>query len=675
MSSRGPEGVVSGQQQPASPFQLAQQAPVQPNQQTQQQNTTREDIELQEVSRTLNSSAPATTPQPARPPPEPPTATPSSAPISPIVSNSHANAAPTPEAQQSQPSQPSQPRITQAHNSPLTPSSSTPSAPKAQRPSWRKGVSDFYALILISCVFTFVTTISLGASFPDWVLARLSPTSGILLLSFMSKITDWGFGGATEKAWEMIQWGPLLHGRGGNLLSFLTLGSRFRGWVRVLTARWAWMPRLLVWVVVQFPGVILMSVVEPQLEYLPRNWTTVSGGIGIFNSSLVIQQIDGPKISNLVYSALQDPRFSTPADPISEDCKSSPNCTSYLMSGGLTTISPFPYLLRDPHLPAYTAQNVPSYQIDAWDLTETPIAFKGSECQLFKGVPSSDAISQGFYLCAKDESDSAIVAAFAMCTQNCVSLDNLRNRTFQTLSWATRISIHRRLVDFVADRRTETILSIGNLSDPILQHIPAADFRPAFETFLCIDGSNSSLCQHSGVNGIFTESVAWLTLPQFDQYSPVVGVLQNLFATSLYLYTPVYKRQIAVPGVGLPNTLLEGLLDENYFPGSLASPYEYVAPAQWTVIAYLASGVVLILLCSAATAVSSIMGAPEVSNFPGVDAVKLTLEDGNGADQPGGMARVFAAQQRDEEVMKTAVGLTVRLGGQGQGGLSTATTP
>jgi len=161
-----------------------------------------------------------------------------------------------------------------------------------------------------------------------------------------------------------------------------------------------------------------------------------------------------------------------------------------------------------------------------------------------------------------------------------------------------------------------------------------------------------------------------------DQFSPAVGVLQNLFATSLYMFTPVFKRQIGVPdGSTIVDQVLKGLPEENYFQGSLAKPYEYVAPAPWTVVAYLVSGVVLLVLCSGAISFSSVVGTPEVSSFPGVDVVRLKVEDRYRVEQRGGMAGVFATQPRDEEVMKVAVGLMVRLDGQGQGVMRVTTPP
>lgn len=76
----------------------------------------------------------------------------------------------------------------------------------------------------------------------DWVLARLTPTSGILLLSILSKLIDWGLGGTTDKVWTMLQWGPVLRGGKGknNMLTFLTLGARLDGSIKVLFNRLAW---------------------------------------------------------------------------------------------------------------------------------------------------------------------------------------------------------------------------------------------------------------------------------------------------------------------------------------------------------------------------------------------------------------------------------------------------
>ncbi|KAK3341855.1 hypothetical protein B0T25DRAFT_585953 [Lasiosphaeria hispida] len=592
---------------------------------------------------------------------------------------------PQPQPQPQPQLQPSQSQSPTSTTSPTPVSPSIPPAPALPTRKlflWRKHASQFSVLVFITCIFVFVSAISLGANSPDWLLARLSPTSGILLLSFMSKLSDWGLGGATSKAWEMIQWGPLLRGPGGSLLSFLTIGSQLEGWVEVLCRKWTWLPRyglvarpvgspgfwallrLVIWVAVQFPGLIIMSVVETQTEYLASNWTTVSGGIGVFDPSLIFQQIQGPSVSNYVFTILRDQTFSKLTDPVTDDCKTSPACVSYLLTGGLTTLAPLPFLQANvAEQTAYIAEDVPSYHIDAWDLMRSPTNFSGSGCRLYG---ATDANLQGFYLCAKNDDNGAIVTGYAPCglAKDCQAVPRSPNATVQLNIWITQLSVYRRKVTFAADRRTSILLRADGASQPLAQHIAATDFLLAFDKLLCSTNSASNLCDPNQPNFLLTDAVATLlSLSITQDSSHGLEVLQNLFAVSLYLFTSVWVKQIgqSTPRSLVQNALVGGLPDENYFPASLARPVEFIAPAPWTVVAYLVSGAVLLVLCFVAATVSAVVGTPEVSSFPVVDAVRLKVRESDGREFPGGVAGIFAGKKADADVMSIAARLTVRL--------------
>jgi hypothetical protein len=58
------------------------------------------------------------------------------------------------------------------------------------------------------------------------------------------------------------------------------------------------------------------------------------------------------------------------------------------------------------------------------------------------------------------------------------------------------------------------------------------------------------------------------------------------------------------------------------------------------------------------------MEAPEaLSSFPGVDAMRLRVEDGSGLECRDGLAGDFPREQGDAGVMRSAFELTGRMGG------------
>lgn len=193
----------------------------------------------------VNATAPSQSPGPSpattanspsqlpasSPPPQPTVPTATAAPPAPLSPNLSQTTSTAPTL--------APPHI-QGPGIPNTPGSS---APRSKSPrKWAPLVRAFLLYLGVTVIFVFVSLITVQGQSTDWVLARLTPTSGILLLSFLSKLIDWGLGGTTDKAWTMLQWGPILRGGQGkkNMLTFLTLGARLDGSIKVLFNRLAW---------------------------------------------------------------------------------------------------------------------------------------------------------------------------------------------------------------------------------------------------------------------------------------------------------------------------------------------------------------------------------------------------------------------------------------------------
>lgn len=170
--------------------------------------------------------------------------------------------------------------------------------------------------------------------------------------------------------------------------------------------------RFFVWILAQFPGLIIMAVVEPQTQYIAENFTRVSGGIGVFDPSTIMPITQGPAIAQYTYKALTDPRITFQTDQaVTPECQNNSSCTSYLLTGGIQIMNPLPQRkVEDDRLTAYVAKDVPSYQLETWDLTKTTAEFLFGECELYKAKVND---SMGFYFCMRDEPDGGILAGLS----------------------------------------------------------------------------------------------------------------------------------------------------------------------------------------------------------------------------------------------------------------------
>ncbi|KAG9256522.1 uncharacterized protein F5Z01DRAFT_617828 [Emericellopsis atlantica] len=100
-----------------------------------------------------------------------------------------------------------------------------------------KGFLTYSVLSTAICalgLFIFITLVTWKSASLDWPLANLSITSGILLLSFVSKFIDWALEMLSDVGWEKLYWGWLLQRSGGNLLTFLVVNSGLNAWLKAL---------------------------------------------------------------------------------------------------------------------------------------------------------------------------------------------------------------------------------------------------------------------------------------------------------------------------------------------------------------------------------------------------------------------------------------------------------
>ncbi|CRK35336.1 hypothetical protein BN1723_004111 [Verticillium longisporum] len=277
--------------------------------------------------------------------------------------------------------------------------------------------SALWAMLL----FMFVSLLTWQAKSLDWPLANLSISSGIFLLTILAKLTDWALDSLGNLGWEKLYWGPILH-RNATLLTHLVMNSGLAGWWvvlrnppkngspspsrivnllrRGLSARWPqfwafW--RIAVWLLIQFPGIIIMSDASPRTSYRPAGWSTVSGGMGIFNSSDTFQ-VPGDYVTNsYIFNMLQDTRMASSTEAISHACRNDLTCEATLLVGGLRWIAPWPYIQLPSDLTAFLTRDMPVYQLEGRNTTlDKSISWAISECRVYQAVDSA------IQICAKE---------------------------------------------------------------------------------------------------------------------------------------------------------------------------------------------------------------------------------------------------------------------------------
>jgi hypothetical protein len=124
---------------------------------------------------------------------------------------------------------------------------------------------------------------------------------------------------------------------------------------------------------------------SPTSGWLGNN---VSAGIGAYEPDAAAAYQDAARIElpYLVESLFRDASFTYPLPAISRDCKAARgNCSSFLLSGGMQSVKPLPFI-SDNFLPIeapfYTVESMPSYHIDFWDGPETNV-WKAEECHTY----------------------------------------------------------------------------------------------------------------------------------------------------------------------------------------------------------------------------------------------------------------------------------------------------
>jgi len=301
-------------------------------------------------------------------------------------------------------------------------------------------------------------------------------------------------------------------------------------------------------------------------SYQPAEWTPITGGIGLYDPNLATPASDGPSLSSYVLGILSDYTKTYQATPISQDCQESSSCSSYLILGGVWTVSPWPFrILNDTSLTSYITKDGPAYQIDFWDAPRG-IKWGTDVCTIFGPQNST------FQLCVSSYNTSGINDQLvAGKTQSSDSIKHwsksypflgirpclgtvLSNGTCDQKAgwdridiWSTFMSIYRRTATVTSDRSSAAILDVSDLGDPVSQNLTAEGFTTALNAMLYKYTETNPLggvCPAVGSDWQLTVAMssAFENSLLAPQISTPMNILRNLFATPLFVFNSLVTQ-------------------------------------------------------------------------------------------------------------------------------------
>lgn len=139
----------------------------------------------------------------------------------------------------------------------------------------------------------------------------------------------------------------------------------------------------------------------------------VSGGLAVYDPQIATSSTAWkPEISKLVQFMLRDRSVTTEIDPVSNMCKSSKSCKSYLIAGPYMTVVPWPFTVEDDSVDGFRMENAPFYQVELWDTLDTnpDLVFNRlNDCTIYGGLNADEEYSTLF--CLAQKSPEGLLAA------------------------------------------------------------------------------------------------------------------------------------------------------------------------------------------------------------------------------------------------------------------------
>ena len=358
----------------------------------------------------------------------------------------------------------------------------------------------------------------------------------------------------------------------------------------------------------------------------------VSAGVGHFNASYVdgfFQTLadtapDYPynivpyTFYGIVYNLVTNPLFTTSVDPI--DCEKSDDsidCQAYLLSGGLSLVTPFnPGGNRD--YPLVRIADTPTIQLDFAGRRKLPSSFQGSDCDVFSSNDTLIAVK----LCVSKLPDDTLQTGVFICdsisaTGSCVTKNPPQNIT-------TTVSFYERTATMLSSRTNLTIVEISRLSTPRKVAISEDDikgYRAALAWLL--DYSKAGIPAPSSIVEGF-----WSSRDKLGE-STIDGILlQNLrsiLAFPVWLFNANNWGNSGVQG----DKLSAFVPAEYYKTASIVKPYVKLKfdPTILVLFVVFQGGVLIFLWGLWAWTTVVVRKLPVVSSFPLYDfTFKLGIE-------------------------------------------------
>jgi hypothetical protein len=386
---------------------------------------------------------------------------------------------------------------------------------------------------------------------------------------------------ALDSVFLILQWNKMDNFQGSSFITFLSISpsTNFLGLVSILrsgsarasTKLWA-LSRLLLPTIVWISGLILFFNTSLVTVYDTAFVYPVTAGVGPFNGSLV--QPFREFLHNLrpdypyatipynylasAYTLVLNPLFATVADPRS--C-ATPPCTSYLLSGGLTTVIPWVPSGYDQY-PLVRVKNAPSIQADFSGPLADSQSFADADCDLF----GQHNVMIGIRLCLKTSplDPAMLMAGMFVCPEGIENGACSLHRPLPNIT--TQVSFYSLQTSFVTSRLNYTITNYLDSTDPL----PILDLElPAYRDALnwLLNYTDANLPPPSSIAQSFWSSQMLLGDPS------TWGILSQNFQSILLFPFWLFNANNWGNVEMQENVTISTLPAEFYTEASLVKPY------------------------------------------------------------------------------------------------------
>ena len=115
-------------------------------------------------------------------------------------------------------------------------------------------------------------------------------------------------------------------------------------------------------------------------------------------------------MSTLAINMIRDTLITKAMPPISEDCLEDSQCKSYVLPGGLQTVTPYAFeTQRGSNVLMFVTRNTPLYQVDFWD-AGAAVNWTSQSCHTYG---TSNVNTTAIQLCMKQPSRGKILTGMS----------------------------------------------------------------------------------------------------------------------------------------------------------------------------------------------------------------------------------------------------------------------